>query len=96
MNKLKIQCDHREQKVKAADMPEFYMPAMWPFDLQNAIVDWLSAWRWRRQMRKLLQQDAQGRVRLGSIRATVAQGAGESLRVIAARKNRLRRERENP
>ncbi|WP_339524923.1 hypothetical protein [Pseudomonas sp. EA_35y_Pfl2_R111] len=75
---------------------EYYMPAMWPMDLQNAIVDWLSAWRWRRQMRKLLQQDAQGLVRLGSTQATVAQGAGESLKVIAARKSRLRRERAKP
>ncbi|WP_339412159.1 hypothetical protein [Pseudomonas sp. EA_35y_Pfl2_R5] len=96
MNKPKIQCYQRKQKIKASDMPEFYMPAMWPVDLQNAIVDWLSAWRWRRQMRKLLRQDAQGLVRLGSTRATVAQGAGESLKVIAARKSRLRRERAKP
>ena len=22
-------------------MPEFYLPAMWPLDLQNAIADWI-------------------------------------------------------
>lgn len=38
-------------------MPEFYMPAMWPLDLQNAIVDWIGAWFWRRRMRRLLAQD---------------------------------------
>ena len=37
-------------------MPDFYMPAMWPLDLQNAIVDWISAWFWRRRMRRLLAQ----------------------------------------
>lgn len=96
MSKVKNQCSQREQKIGPADMPEFYMPAMWPFDLQNAIVDWLSAWRWRRQMRKLLQQDTRGLIRLGSARAAVEQGAGESLKVIAARKSRLRRERAKP
>lgn len=41
-------------------MPEFYMPAMWPLDLQNAIVDWIGAWFWRRRMRRLLAQDTEG------------------------------------
>ena len=54
---------------------EFYMPAMWPMDLQNAIVDWLGAWRWRRQMRHLLQLEARGLARLGDARDAVSQGA---------------------
>jgi hypothetical protein len=41
-------------------MPEFYMPAMWPLDLQNAIVDWIGAWFWRRRMRRLLAQEHRG------------------------------------
>ncbi|OEC33499.1 hypothetical protein SAMN05216600_104274 [Pseudomonas cuatrocienegasensis] len=67
-------------------MPAFYMPAMWPLDLQNAIVDWLGAWWWRRRMRRLLRQDALGVIRLGSARGVVAQGASEPLRLIAQRR----------
>lgn len=69
-------------------MPEFYMPAMWPLDLQNAIVDWVGAWWWRRRMRRLLEQDAEGRIRLGSARGVVEQGAAEPLRLIAQRRAR--------
>lgn len=68
------------------DMPDFYMPAMWPLGLQNAVVDWLGAWCWRRRMRRLLAQDAEGRIRLGSARGVVEQGAGEPLRAIAQRR----------
>ncbi|EJO92987.1 hypothetical protein [Ectopseudomonas hydrolytica] len=67
-------------------MPEFYMPAMWPLDLQNGIVDWIGAWFWRRRMRRLLAQDIEGRIRLGSARGVVEQGAGEPLRLIAQRR----------
>lgn len=67
-------------------MPEFYMPAMWPLDLQNAIVDWVGAWFWRRRMRRLLAQDIEGRIRLGSARGVVEQGAREPLRSIAQRR----------
>lgn len=67
-------------------MPEFYMPAMWPLDLQSAIVDWVGAWFWRRRMRRLLRQDMEGRIRLGSARAVVTQGASEPLRLIARRR----------
>ncbi|AXO62519.1 hypothetical protein SAMN03159511_0692 [Pseudomonas sp. NFACC19-2] len=69
-------------------MPEFYMPAMWPLDLQNAIVDWIGAWFWRRRMRRLLAQDIEGRIRLGGARGVVEQGAGEPLRLIAQRRAR--------
>ena len=69
-------------------MPEFYMPAMWPLDLQNAIVDWICAWVWRRRMRRLLAQDMEGRIRLGSARGVVERGAGEPLRLIAQRRAR--------
>ena len=70
---------------------EFYMPAMWPMDLQHAIADWLAAWRWRRQMRSLLQLEARGLARLGDARDAVRQGAAAPLREIAARKAARRR-----
>ena len=69
-------------------VPEFYMPAMWPLDLQNAIVDWVGAWFWRRRMRRLLAQDVEGTIRLGSARGVVAKGASEPLRLIAQRRAR--------
>lgn len=67
-------------------MPEFYMPAMWPLELHNAVADWLGAWWWRRRMRRLLSEDARGRIRLGSVRGVVEQGARQSLRLIAMRR----------
>jgi len=69
-------------------MPEFYMPAMWPLDLQSAIADWVGAWLWRRRMRRLLAQDVQGQIRLGSARGVVERGADEPLRLIAQRRAR--------
>lgn len=69
-------------------MPKFYMPAMWLLDLQSAIVDWIGAWCWRRRMRRLLAQDIEGRIRLGSARGVVEQGACSSLRLIAQRRAR--------
>lgn len=71
---------------------EFYLPAMWPMDLQNAIVDWFTAWRWRRQMRHLLQLEARGLARLGDFRDAVKQGAAAPLRDIAARNAARRRD----
>ncbi|WP_199270073.1 hypothetical protein [Stutzerimonas stutzeri] len=35
-------------------MPDLYMPAMWPVELQQALVDWFIAWRKRRLYRHLL------------------------------------------
>jgi hypothetical protein len=87
-----------EDRKAAANRPayglretEYYMPAMWPMDLQNAIVDWLAAWRWRRQMRSLLQLEARGLASLGDARDAVRQGAAAPLREIAARRAARRR-----
>ena len=77
---------------RRAPMPEFYMPATWPFDLQNLIADWWAAWRWRRRMRRLLEDEASGAARLGSFRRAVEEGAQERLGVIAARFAERRRQ----
>jgi len=46
------------------EMPDFYMPAMWPIDLQQAVIDWFVAWRKRRLYRRLLTlSDRQLRMR---------------------------------
>ncbi len=26
-------------------MPDFYMPAMWPLDLQDKAIEWFKVWR---------------------------------------------------
>lgn len=94
--------DSEDRKVpvnrRAYDLreTEYYMPAMWPMDLQNAIVDWLGAWRWRRQMRHLLQLEARGLARLGDARDAVSQGAAAPLREIAARRAARRRGDDGP
>lgn len=43
--------DDRDRSV----MPEFYMPAMWPVELQQLLTDWFMAWRKRRLYRCLLR-----------------------------------------
>ena len=45
-------------------MPDFYMPAMWPFELQQMVIDWFVAWRKRRLYKRLLRlSDRQLRMR---------------------------------
>ena len=38
-------------------MPDFYLPAMWPLGLQRSLHDWFRAWRQRRLYRRLLKLD---------------------------------------
>ncbi|MDH1261916.1 hypothetical protein [Pseudomonas sp. GD03944] len=66
-------------------VPAFYLPAMWPLGLQHRIADTWAAWRWRRGLRRLLQDEERGLARLGADRAAVERGAQEDLAVIAAR-----------
>ncbi|MDH2243489.1 hypothetical protein N5J70_16190 [Pseudomonas sp. GD03909] len=47
---------HVRQKSEA-QMPDFYMPAIWPLDLQRNLQDWFRAWRQRRLYRRLLKLD---------------------------------------
>ena len=76
---------HRDDRPRPL-MPAFYMPAMWPLDLQNAIVDRLGAGWWRRRMHRLLRQDERGVIRLGRARGVVKQGICTPLRLIAQRR----------
>jgi hypothetical protein len=48
------QCNRAENQERLA-MPDFYMPAMWPVELQQALVDRFIAWRNRRLYRRLLR-----------------------------------------
>ena len=38
-------------------MPDFYLPAMWPLGLQRSLHDWFRAWRQRRLYWQLLKLD---------------------------------------
>ncbi|UUD65097.1 hypothetical protein D16iCDA_05325 [Pseudomonas seleniipraecipitans] len=53
--------------------------------------DWYFAWCWRRKMRRLVNLEEFGQVRLGSASERVHAGAGMSLRMIAARQAEWRR-----
>lgn len=45
-------------------MPDFYMPAMWPLDLQEQAIEWFKVWRKRCLYRRLLRlSDRQLRAR---------------------------------
>ncbi|TBV01348.1 hypothetical protein [Phytopseudomonas dryadis] len=70
------------------------LPAMPPLGLLQWLGDWYFAWRWRRQMRRLLMLESRGLVRLGSARERVRTGAGMTLRMIAARHAGWRRKSE--
>jgi hypothetical protein len=48
------QCNKVENQRRLA-VPDFYMPAMWPVELQQALIDRLVAWRNRRLYRRLLR-----------------------------------------
>ncbi|AHL74598.1 hypothetical protein CH92_05600 [Stutzerimonas stutzeri] len=48
------QCDRVDDRARPA-MPDFYMPAMWPVELQQAAIDWFVAWRKRRLYQRLLR-----------------------------------------
>ncbi len=55
--------DRIDDRARPA-MPDFYMPAMWPIELQQAVIDWFVAWRKRRLYRRLLMlSDRQLRMR---------------------------------
>ncbi len=57
------QRDRVNDRDRAA-MPDLYMPAMWPVELQQALIDWFVAWRKRRIYRHLLDlSDRQLRMR---------------------------------
>lgn len=38
-------------------LPDVYLPAMWPVELQQRMIDWLRAWHKRRLYRRLLRLD---------------------------------------
>ncbi|MBU2330696.1 MAG: hypothetical protein KJ881_01180 [Gammaproteobacteria bacterium] len=49
--------DTHVRQQSEPQLPDFYMPAMWPLDLQRSLHDWFRAWRQRRLYRRLLKLD---------------------------------------
>ncbi|MFG3454226.1 hypothetical protein [Stutzerimonas stutzeri] len=71
-------------------MPDVYLPAMWPVELQTLALDWFAAWRKRRVYRRLLTlSDRQLRMRDLS-RPRVLEKAQAPLRQLAEEQRRGR------
>lgn len=67
---------------------EPYLPAMWPVAPLRLAREYLQAWRWRRRMRELLEAERAGRLRFGSERSLVEEGARVSLRRLVVRRRK--------
>lgn len=52
-----VRRDTRVRQQSEPQLPDFYMPAMWPLDLQRSLHGWFRAWRQRRLYRRLLKLD---------------------------------------
>ncbi|WP_230624861.1 hypothetical protein [Stutzerimonas stutzeri] len=47
----------RSRRTVEPQIPDVYMPAMWPLGLQRSLRDWYRAWRQRSRYRQLLRLD---------------------------------------
>lgn len=65
-------------------VPEFYMPAMWPVELQQLLTDWFVAWRKRRLYRCLLRLNDQQLDRRDLSRSQLLERERRPLRQIVA------------
>lgn len=89
----------RQQQCKTEDsdrsvMPEFYMPAMWPVELQQWVVDGFVAWRKRRLYRRLLRLTDRQLRRWDLSRPRIIEKAEMPLRQVIA-EQRSQRAHEN-
>jgi len=71
-------------------MPDFYMPAMWPLDLQRSLHDWFSAWRQRRLYRQLLKLDDRELMSRDLDRRRLGEMAQAPLRQLVAQRRKRR------
>jgi hypothetical protein len=69
-----------------AQMPDFYMPAMWPLDLQRSLYDWFRAWRQRQLYRQLLKLDDRQLAARDLDRRRLSQVAQAPLRQLVAQR----------
>ena len=71
-------------------LPDFYMPAMWPLDLQRSLHDWFRAWRQRRLYRRLLKLDDRQLASRDLDRCRLGEMANTSLRQLVAKRRKHR------
>ncbi|MCQ4300178.1 hypothetical protein [Pseudomonas songnenensis] len=88
-----------EQRKNAArqqaepQVPDFYMPAMWPLDLQRSVHDWFCAWRQRRLYRQLLLLDDRELAARDLDRQRISAMADVPLQQLVAQRRASRRRR---
>ena len=94
---MKCSEQHRRDELdddrRSPPMPDLYLPAMWPVDLQESALAWFKAWRKRCLYRRLLRlDDRQLRMRDLS-RPRLMEKADTPLRQLVAEKRNLRKRR---
>ncbi|WAE63123.1 hypothetical protein OUY36_05970 [Stutzerimonas sp. R40042] len=82
--------DTHVRQQSEAQMPDFYMPAMWPLDLQRSLQDWFRAWRQRRLYRQLLKLDDRQLASRDLDRRRLGEMANTPLRQLVAKRRKHR------
>ncbi|WAE53765.1 hypothetical protein [Stutzerimonas frequens] len=83
--------DTHVRQQSEPQLPDFYMPAMWPLDLQRSLHDWFRAWRQRRLYRQLLKLDDRQLASRDLDRRRLREMANTPLRQLAAKRRKHRR-----
>lgn len=71
-------------------LPDVYMPAMWPLDLQRSLHDWFRAWRQRRLYWQLLKLDDRQLASRDLDRRRLREMANTPLRQLVAQRRKHR------
>ncbi|MCQ4258410.1 hypothetical protein [Stutzerimonas stutzeri] len=94
-----MKCSEQQMRKESAHghrgpaMPDLYLPAMWPIELQEWALEWFKAWRKRCLYRRLLRlSDRQLRMRDLS-RPRLMEKAGAPLRQLVAEQRSLSKQR---
>lgn len=82
--------DTHVRQQSEPQLPEFYMPAMWPLDLQRSLHDWFRAWRQRRLYRQLLKLDDRQLASRDLDRRRLREMANTPLRQLVAKRRKHR------
>lgn len=83
--------DELDDDRRGPPMPDLYLPAMWPIELQDMVSEWFKAWRKRRLYRRLLMlSDRELRLRDLS-RPRLMEKADMPLRQLVAEQRNLRK-----
>ncbi|WP_196762454.1 hypothetical protein [Stutzerimonas frequens] len=83
--------DTHVRQQSEPQLPDFYMPAMWPLDLQRSLHDWFRAWRQRRLYRQLSKLDDRQLASRDLDRRRLREMANTPLRQLVAKWRKHRR-----